>query len=156
MVVFLVLSFLLHLLVRILLYIRTFPCLIAQFSIHEIYSSFSNSITNSEVFLSFVYFLSKSWYFSFLQFYPEGCIFICWLICFLFLFFLWPHLWHMDVPCLGVKSELQLPAYATAKAMPDLSRICYVCHTLGQRWILNQLSKARDLTHILTETMWGF
>ena len=30
------------------------------------------------------------------------------------LFFLQPHLWHMEVPGLGVDLELQLPAYATA------------------------------------------
>ena len=30
---------------------------------------------------------------------------------YLFIFFLWPHLWHMEVPRLGVKQELQLPAY---------------------------------------------
>ena len=29
------------------------------------------------------------------------------------------HLRHMEVPRLGVKSELQLPAYTTAAAMPD-------------------------------------
>ena len=29
-------------------------------------------------------------------------------------FFLGPHLQHMEVPRLGVKSELQLPAYTTA------------------------------------------
>ena len=27
-----------------------------------------------------------------------------------FFFFLWPHLWHMEVPGLGVKSGLQLLA----------------------------------------------
>ena len=41
-----------------------------------------------------------------------------------FLFFLGLHLQHMEVPRLGVKSELQLPAYSTATAMPDLSCIC--------------------------------
>ena len=34
-------------------------------------------------------------------------------------FFLGLHLWHMEVPRLGVESELQLPAYTTATAMPD-------------------------------------
>ena len=34
-------------------------------------------------------------------------------------YFLGPHLWHMEVPRLGIELELQLPAYATA--MPDLS-----------------------------------
>ena len=37
---------------------------------------------------------------------------------FIYLFiFLGPHLWHMDVPRPGAKSELQLPAYATATAV---------------------------------------
>ena len=33
-----------------------------------------------------------------------------------FLVFLGLHLWHMKVPRLEVKSELQLPAYTTATA----------------------------------------
>ena len=36
-------------------------------------------------------------------------------------FFLGPHLWHMEVPSLGVASELQLPADTTASAKLDLS-----------------------------------
>ena len=36
------------------------------------------------------------------------------LFCFVFLF-----LWHMEVSRLGVESELQLPACATAPAMPN-------------------------------------
>ena len=40
--------------------------------------------------------------------------------CFCFCF-LGPHLWHMEVPRLGVESELQLPAYATATATGDPS-----------------------------------
>ena len=36
----------------------------------------------------------------------------------IFLFFLGPHLWHMEVPRLGVKSELQLQVNITATAMP--------------------------------------
>ena len=36
-----------------------------------------------------------------------------------FFFFLGPHPWHMEVARLGVKSELQLPVYATATEMPD-------------------------------------
>ena len=35
--------------------------------------------------------------------------------------FLEPHLWHMEVPKLGVKLELQLPAYASATAVPNPS-----------------------------------
>ena len=41
----------------------------------------------------------------------------------LFFFFLGLHKWHMEVPRLGVKSELQLPAYTTATATLDLSCI---------------------------------
>ena len=37
--------------------------------------------------------------------------------------FLGLHLWHMEVPRLGVKLELQLLAYATATAMQDLSSV---------------------------------
>ena len=37
--------------------------------------------------------------------------------------YLGPHQWHMEVPRLGIKSELQLPAYTIATAMPDLSCI---------------------------------
>ena len=54
----------------------------------------------------------------------------------------------MEIPKLGVKSELQLPAYTTA--MPDLSRICYLHHSLWQHGILHPLSKARDRTQNLT------
>ena len=40
---------------------------------------------------------------------------------FFFFVFVGPHLRHMEVPRLGVELELQLLAYATATAMPDLS-----------------------------------
>ena len=39
---------------------------------------------------------------------------------FYFFFFLGPHPWHMEVPRLGVKVELQMPAYSTATTTPDL------------------------------------
>ena len=52
----------------------------------------------------------------------------------------------MEVPRLGVKLELQLPAYTTATAMRDLSRICNLYHGSWQRRILNPLSKGRDRT----------
>ena len=68
--------------------------------------------------------------------------------------FLELHLRHMEVSRLGVKSHLQLPAYATATAMPDPSLICDLHHSSHQHWILNPLSKARDRTHILVDTSW--
>ena len=65
-----------------------------------------------------------------------GCIF-------LFLFFLGPHL-HMEVPGLGVESELQLQAHAIVMAAPDPSHICDLCCILRQHWILNPPNEARD------------
>ena len=49
----------------------------------------------------------------------------------------------MVVPRLGVKLELQLPAYTTATATRDLSLMCDPHHSSGQREILNPLSEAR-------------
>ena len=63
-----------------------------------------------------------------------------------FLSFLALHMQHMDVPRLGVKSDLQLPAYATAMATQDLSRVCDLHHSSQQGWILSLLSEARDQT----------
>jgi len=51
----------------------------------------------------------------------------------------------MEVPRLGIKSELQLPATATATAMQDPSLICNLHHSSWQLWILNPLSKARGV-----------
>ena len=58
----------------------------------------------------------------------------------------------MEVPRLGVKSELHQQAYTTAIAMPDLSHICDLHHSSQQRQILNPLSKVRDRTCVLMET----
>ena len=52
---------------------------------------------------------------------------------------------------LGVELELQLLAYATATAIPDLSRIYDLHHSSGQHQILNPLSKARDQTCMLKD-----
>ena len=60
-------------------------------------------------------------------------------------FFLRPHPWHMEVPRLGVKSQLQLLAPATAPASQDLS-FCNLHHSSWQCQILNPLSKARSGT----------
>ena len=47
---------------------------------------------------------------------------------FLFFFFLWLHLWHMEFRRPGVELELQPLAYAIATATPDPSRICKIHH----------------------------
>ena len=82
--------------------------------------------------------------------------FVCWegFFSFCFVLFLGPHPWHMEVPVLGFESELQLLAYATAVATPDLSCICDLHHSLQHCWILNPLSSARGWTCILMHTIW--
>ena len=62
------------------------------------------------------------------------------------------HLWHMEVPQLGVESELQLLAYTTATAMQDPSLVCDLHHSSWQCRILNPLIEARDRTCILMDT----
>ena len=52
----------------------------------------------------------------------------------------------MEIPGLGVESELQLPGYATPTATPDPSHLCDLHHSSPQRRILNPLSEARDRT----------
>ena len=68
-----------------------------------------------------------------------------------FFFFLGPHLRHMEVPMLGVDSELQLPAYTTATATWDPNHICDLATACSNTWILNPLSEVRDQAYILTE-----
>ena len=52
------------------------------------------------------------------------------LFCFvLFCFVSGPHPRHVEVPRLGVQSELLLPAYTTAIAIRDLSCICDLQHS---------------------------
>ena len=74
-------------------------------------------------------------------------IFVLFCFCFLGL-----HLQHIEIPRLGVESELQLPASTTAVAIPDPSQIFDLHSSLLQCGILNPLSEARDQTHILMDT----
>ena len=57
----------------------------------------------------------------------------------------------MEISELRVESELQLPAYATAIIMVDLSHICKLHYRLQRCWILNPPSKARDWTQVLMD-----
>ena len=66
-----------------------------------------------------------------------------------FFFFLGLHAWHVEVPRLGVRSQLQLPTCTTATAMPEPSCVCDLRHSSWQHWILNPLGKAMDQTHNL-------
>ena len=58
-------------------------------------------------------------------------------------FLLFFFLGHVEVPRLGVKSELQLLAYATTRATRDPSCICDLHHSSWQHQILNPVSEAR-------------
>ena len=65
--------------------------------------------------------------------------------------FLGLYLWHMDVPRLGVQSELQLLAYDRTTAMSDPSLIWDLYHSSQQYQILHPLSEARDQTYKLKD-----
>ena len=56
----------------------------------------------------------------------------------------------MEVPRLGVESELQLPV--TATATQDLSHICDLHYSSQQCGVPKPLRKARDQTRILMDT----
>ena len=47
----------------------------------------------------------------------------------------------MEIPRLGIKLELQLPAYTVATASPDPSHILSLCCSSKKCWILNPLSE---------------
>ena len=48
----------------------------------------------------------------------------------------------MHLPRLGVELDLQLPAYATAAAMPDPSHVCNLRYSSEQCWMLNPRARA--------------
>ena len=63
----------------------------------------------------------------------------------------------MQVPRLGLKLELQLPAYTTAIATWDPSLVCNLYCSSRERQIPNPLREASDRTCNLMDTSWvGF
>ena len=54
-----------------------------------------------------------------------------------------PHPWYMEVSRLGVQSELQPPAYTTATATPDLSRVCDLHHSSWQGRIIEPTDRGQ-------------
>ena len=58
----------------------------------------------------------------------------------------------MEIPRLGVQSELQLPAYTIGIAMPNPSHVCDLHHSSQQLWILNPLGEAQDPLGVLMDT----
>ena len=80
----------------------------------------------------FLHNIKDSIYFRHISFMFNCYFYLYFVYLFTYLFcFLGPHPWHKEVPKLGVKSEPQLPAYATAIAMQDLSRIFDLRHRPG-------------------------
>ena len=71
-------------------------------------------------------------------------LFLCVCVC-----FLEPLPQHMEVPRLGVKSQLQPQTYSRATATQYPSRVCDLHHSSRHRQILNPLSKAGDRTRHL-------
>ena len=93
----------------------------------------------SEIITFYMYFeslyLSCSYFLTIVYLYPQ-CFYFIFIN--LFFCFLGLYLWHMEVPRLGVQSELQLLAYAIATVIWDPSRVCNLHHSSGN---------ARPLTH---------
>ena len=58
----------------------------------------------------------------------------------------------MEVPRLGVDSELRPLAYTIAIATWDLSLLCDLHHSSWKCWIPDPLREARDQTRILMDT----
>ena len=50
------------------------------------------------------------------------------------------------------ESELQLPAYTPVTETRDLSHVCDLHHSSGQRRILNTRTEARDRIRVLIDT----
>ena len=71
---------------------------------------------------------------------------------FIYFCFLGPPSWPMEVPKLGVESELQLPTYSTATAKQHPCCVCTLHHSSQQYRIANPLSAVRDRTGILMYT----
>ena len=70
-----------------------------------------------------------------------------------FFAFLGLYLQHMEVLRLGVKLELQLPAYVPQQWRIWVTSAAYTA-AHGSSGFFNPLSKARDWTHIFVNTSW--
>ena len=81
-----------------------------------------------------------------------------------YFFFLGPYVQHTEVPRLGVKLELQLPAYATARRTRDPSQVCDIHHSSWQCWSLTHWARPGIkpaslwilVGFITTELQWEF
>ena len=94
-------------------------------------------------------FMGHSWkskYLLNIRYYRVTANFLYNIIVTIFFVFLGPRPRHLEVPRLGVQTELEMAAdtTATATATPDLSHVCNLHHSSWQCRILNPLSEARD------------
>ena len=83
--------------------------------------------------------LSPVWDTRIIKIVPQGEIqwmklgrFVIYQFLSFFFCFLGSHPWHVEIPRLGVESELQLPAYTTATAKLHPSHICDLHHSSQQ------------------------
>ena len=120
------------------------PSIIQRILIIHLLSYYSPKIVWTTYWFIQLSFLTPSFHFFPLTT-PLWTIILLFIYLFIHLFifvFSGPHQCHMEVPMLGIESELQLWAYTTATAMQDRSHICDLYHSLWQCWILNPLRKA--------------
>ena len=84
------------------------------------------------------------------------CLVLFFCVCLLFLFVCFClfglQLWHMEVPRLGVESELPWPVHTTVTATRDPCHVCNLYHNSQQCWISSPLMEAKDQTRILMDT----
>ena len=66
--------------------------------------------------------------------------------------FLGPHLQYVEIPRLGIGSEVHLQAYTTATATHVLNNVCNLPHSSRQCQIFNPLSEARDRIYVLMDS----
>jgi len=140
-----------------------------QFKYHAVMVNLMCQLVRYGVIRYLVRYYSESFFLFFLSFFLSVCLSVCLSVFLSFLppslppflpsflpscqsVFLGPHLQYMEVPRLGVESELQLPSYAIAKAMLDLTQVCHLHCSSRQCYVLNPLTGARDRTHILMDT----
>ena len=92
------------------------------------------------------------WRMQIFCFLNHSAFFFFYLFIYLFIYILGLRFWHMEIPRLGVESELQLLTYTTATSMWGPSHVGDLRHGSQQHRIPNPLNEVRDETGILMDT----